>query len=730
MTSHQNDAPRSFADRFHVESRLGRGGMGDVYKAYDTVLQRTVAVKTLTPGQADPEAVERLQREARACARLAHPDIVTIHDVLQVDGSVCIVMEHLEGGSLEALHQFPRFCTLEAKIGILIAILGALHYAHGKGVVHRDVKPRNVQLLPDGSIKVLDFGVAHVAGAETLTVTGTMTGTVHYASPEQLRAEDTDAGTDIYSTGILAYEILTGRRPFEGDSVAAVLTKVLQEPVPAMGTTWSETLPEIERIVQKAAAKRRADRYASAEDMKNALTAFLAASREALAREAAAAVSTPGRVVVEASGARLPSEAATGATGGRGGSPVTAATDLGPAAGNELGLQSAASEFSVEPAPVAGTGADPGLVAAEGSRWLRGRLAIGGAAAFAAFIGVILIVYSWSSSGSPDGLPAADGARTSAAPQGGFPPAGTAAAGAPAPDAPGRLASEAMPPGEAEAAGTPTTEARRTGGLASPEATTAGGAGGRDSGTRAGAPAAPPAAADAAIAPAGTPARPGETAPAPDPDDGAKLLYYSPAPAGGTAVPAGSAGIPPAAVSGAGVVNAGIRYRVLRRGSNGDAVEVAPDTTFASGDRIRFVFEPNVDGFLYVVQRGSTGRWSMLLPHPQIKGGRNAVTRFADVTIPPEGWFRFDDNPGTEQVFVYLSKEPVDTLPGGARPVVTAQTVEPPTVIELANSVRSRDLVFESEDADADTGAGLAAYVVNQDGVGGPVAWTVELHHR
>ena len=305
MTSSRNDAPRSFADRFRVESQLGRGGMGDVYKAYDTVLQRTVAVKTLTPGRADLEAAERLQREARACARLTHPDIVTIHDVLQVDGSVCIVMECLEGDSLEALEQFPRFCTLEAKVGILIRILGALHYAHGKGVVHRDVKPRNVQLLPNGSIKVLDFGVAHVAGAETLTVTGMMTGTVHYASPEQLRAEDTDAGTDIYSTGILAYKILTRRRPFDGDSVAAVLAKVLQEPLPAMGTTWSETFPEIERIVQRATAKRREDRYASAEDMKSALTAFLAASRDALAGGGAGTVSKSERAVVEAPEARL-----------------------------------------------------------------------------------------------------------------------------------------------------------------------------------------------------------------------------------------------------------------------------------------------------------------------------------------------------------------------------------------------------------------------------------------
>ena len=300
MSASTNDSPRDFARRFRVERRLGRGGMGDVYMAYDTVLERTVAVKTLTAGNADAQAVERLLREARACARLTHPGIVTIHDVLQVDGRVHIVMEHLQGTSLASLHRFPRFSTLEAKIGIIVRILDALHYAHGRGVVHRDIKPTNVQLLPDGSVKLLDFGIAHIAGASALTVAGTMTGTPHYASPEQLRGEESDASTDIYSTGILAYEVLTRRRPFDGDSLATVLSKVLHDPLPAMETSLSESFPDLERIIRRAAAKRAADRYGSAEDMKNALTAFLASSQEALvARQAEVAARTQ-RLIVEA----------------------------------------------------------------------------------------------------------------------------------------------------------------------------------------------------------------------------------------------------------------------------------------------------------------------------------------------------------------------------------------------------------------------------------------------
>ena len=726
MTSPENDAPRSFADRFHVESRLGRGGMGDVYKAFDTVLRRTVAVKTLTPGRVEPEAIERLQREARACARLAHPDIVTIHDVLQVDGSVCIVMEHLEGESLEALHRFPRFCNLEATLGIIIGILGALHYAHGRGVVHRDVKPRNVQLLPDGSIKVLDFGVAHVAGAETLTVTGTMTGTMHYASPEQLRAEDTDAGTDIYSTGILAYEILTGRRPFEGDSVAAVLAKVLQEPLPPLGTTWSGAFPEIEHIVRRATEKRREDRYVTAEEMKSALTSFVAASREALAGEPAATAPEFARTGAGTREARTLTAAGGTATGGRSDPLITAATDLGPATGDESRWRAVEPAPSGEPGPIPGTDGDAGR-GAESSTWRGGWLPVAGAAGLVVSIAVLLIAYSWNSSGSPGEVPAPDPALVSAALPAGEPRAGMATAVVPAPDAAVRPANEALPPTEAGAPGIRTTESMPDGERSSREATAAAGRG-RDSSVPTGASAALSSGGDGFVAPAGSTARPGETAPGPGPNDSAKLLYYAPAPVVGAAGPAGSGPIPPADVGAGGFTHAGIRYRIVRRDSDGSAGEVAPDTTFRSGDRIRFVFEPNVDGFLYVAQRGSTGRWSMLLPHPLINGGRNAVTRFAEVTIPPEGWFRFDENPGTEQVFVYLSKEPVDTLPGGARPVVTAHTVEQPTVIELANSVRSRDLVFESEDLLGD--AGQAAYVVNQDGAGGPVTWTVELHHR
>ena len=767
MSSAGSDPPRDFADRFRVESRLGRGGMGDVYKAYDTVLERTVAVKTLTPGNAGAEAVERLLREARACARLTHPGIVTIHDVLQVDGSVHIVMEHLEGASLASLHRFARMSTLEGKIDVIVRILDALHYAHGRGVVHRDIKPTNVQILPDGSVKLLDFGIAHVAGAAALTATGIVTGTVHYASPEQLRGEESDARADVYSTGILAYEVLTRRRPFDGDSIATVLTKVLNHPLPPMATSLSERFPDIERIVRRATAKRSQDRYPGAEDMKNALAAFLASSREAIVTWQAEVSARTERLIVEARSL---------ITGGRSAEAMPLLTSLlreNPDAekARELLHSAAGASIAAPEAPAAppestvrvppdrstavsaraaetvseSMSADrPTTVStsiAEGSTvlhaatestaaapswpWSGRRLQLAGAVLIL-LVAVVVLGLRWISPGAPaDATPAA--AVTLAI----EPRPGVVGAGTETPDAPAADALAADPPASARAE-EPTGGAREpTGGAREPtggarEPTGGPRRSGRDAVEASGpAPAAasPPA---PATRPAVRTASSVEPPPTSIPDAGAKDLYYATTPSG----PAASTGseATPVPVAADGPVNPGLKYRILRRGLDGDAVEVDADTMFRSGDRIRFAFEPNVDGFLYVVQRGSTGRWSVLLPHPLIDGGRNAVTRFGEVTIPPDRWLVFDENPGSEEVFVYLSREPIDTLPWGGGSVVSAQSVDQPTVIELANSVRSRDLVFEKEDTPED--ADPAAYVVNQDAVGQAVAWTVELHHR
>ena len=356
MDPFTKDAQPGLPDRFRVEARLGRGGGGEVYRAFDTVLERTVAVKVVQPGKANREAGERLLREARACGRLAHPNVVTIHDVLQLESGVCIVMEHLEGGSLES---GDGSRTLEGGSGFLIRTLDGLHYAHDRGVVHRDVKPRNVQVLPDGSIKLLDFGIAHTARRGDADRERTITGSVHYASPEQLRGENTDARTDVYSAGILAYELLTGRRPFEGDTIGAVVTKVLNKPLPEMAGEWSETIPEAEEIIRTATAKNPGDRYASAGEMRDAWNDALAGLRD-----------------------------------GDGQTEAQPLRGRGPSDGIHTEGTDALEQSSTKPA------------------WRQRRTAVAATIA-AAVVGGVVWTAAWRSTGAPEGQPAPVEARTS-----------------------------------------------------------------------------------------------------------------------------------------------------------------------------------------------------------------------------------------------------------------------------------------------------------------------------
>lgn len=285
--------------RYQIQSLLGRGGMGEVYKAFDPGLDRTVALKTIRSDSDSPEFLERLYREARACGRLRHPRIVTVHDLGETDGTVFIAMEYLEGESLASAMTHGEL-SFELKIDILIQILEALQYAHGEGVIHRDIKPTNVHVLPNRSIKLLDFGLARVSRADSLTMTGAVMGTPYYMSPEQLKGQRVDGRTDVYSTGVLAYELFTHRRAFEADNITAVMLKVLSEEPPPMETAWSAAFPEIERIVYRAVAKSPDDRYATAEDMRNALAAFLAASRAAIAAAQAEVTIHSQRAVREA----------------------------------------------------------------------------------------------------------------------------------------------------------------------------------------------------------------------------------------------------------------------------------------------------------------------------------------------------------------------------------------------------------------------------------------------
>lgn len=257
---------RILARRYELQELIGGGGMADVYKAQDKLLDRAVAVKILHQQYAnDAEFVEKFRREATAAAKLAHPNIVNIYDVGEDGGSQYIVMEYVSGPTLKEVIQ-QRGC-LEPIEAVRIAkeIASALESAHRNNLVHCDIKPHNILVMPDGHIKVTDFGIARAVSASTMTYSGSVMGSVHYFSPEQAKGTVITTKSDVYSLGVVLYEMLTGKLPFNGETSVSIALKHLQEePVPIRQINPSIP-PVLEAIVQKAMSKDPADRPSSTE---------------------------------------------------------------------------------------------------------------------------------------------------------------------------------------------------------------------------------------------------------------------------------------------------------------------------------------------------------------------------------------------------------------------------------------------------------------------------------
>jgi len=264
-------------DRYQIIRTIGEGGMANVYLAYDTILNRSVAVKVLRGDLAtDEKFVRRFKREAISASSLTHPNIVEMYDVGEDDGNNFIVMEYVDGKTLKSLIKRRGALTLAEVIDIMLQLTSAIACAHESYIIHRDIKPQNVMILDDGRVKITDFGIAIASNAADLTQTNSVMGSVHYLPPEQANGTGATIKSDIYSLGILMYELLTGKVPFKGDNAVEIALKQMKEEIPSVCEHNPEIPQSIENIVLRACAKNPKNRYETVvemhEDLKTALS--------------------------------------------------------------------------------------------------------------------------------------------------------------------------------------------------------------------------------------------------------------------------------------------------------------------------------------------------------------------------------------------------------------------------------------------------------------------------
>ncbi len=255
-------------DRYEVIRSIGEGGMANVYLGYDTILDRNVAIKVLRGDLANDEKfVRRFQREALSASSLAHPNIVEMYDVGEDDGTYYIVMEYVDGKTLKQLLKKRGTLTLSEAIDIMSQLTDGMAHAHDSYIIHRDLKPQNIMIKDDGQIKITDFGIAMALNSTQLTQTNSVMGSVHYLPPEQASGKGSTIKSDIYSMGIIFYELLSGSLPFRGDNAVEIALKHMREPLPSLREDNPSIPQSIENIIRKATAKNPKNRYDSARSM-------------------------------------------------------------------------------------------------------------------------------------------------------------------------------------------------------------------------------------------------------------------------------------------------------------------------------------------------------------------------------------------------------------------------------------------------------------------------------
>jgi serine/threonine-protein kinase len=262
------------AERYELEELVGSGGMSSVYRAHDRLLERSVALKILHEQfTRDEDYVERFRREARSVAQLTHPNIVTVIDRGEQDGRQFIVFEYVDGMNLKQLVESDGPLPVREAIELALQVARGLAFAHGQGLVHRDVKPQNVLLDADGRAKVTDFGIARSLDVEGVTITGTIMGTSSYIAPEQARGEPVDEQTDVYSLGCVLYELLAGDVPYEGDNFVTVAMRHVNDPVPSVREVRPDVPLRLDWAIERAMAKDRDERFASMAEFASELEA-------------------------------------------------------------------------------------------------------------------------------------------------------------------------------------------------------------------------------------------------------------------------------------------------------------------------------------------------------------------------------------------------------------------------------------------------------------------------
>ena len=263
-------------DRYEIIRNIGEGGMANVYLGYDTILDRNVAIKILRGDlSTDEKFVRRFQREALSASSLSHQNIVEMYDVGEDDGVYYIVMEYIEGQTLKQLLKKRGNLTLSESIDIMLQLTEGMAHAHDSYIIHRDLKPQNIMIQDDGQIKITDFGIAMALNSTQLTQTNSVMGSVHYLPPEQAAGKGSTIKSDIYSMGIIFYELLTGNLPFKGDNAVEIALKQMKEPLPDVTEDNSSIPMSIENVILKSTAKNPKNRYTDARQMHDDLLTVL-----------------------------------------------------------------------------------------------------------------------------------------------------------------------------------------------------------------------------------------------------------------------------------------------------------------------------------------------------------------------------------------------------------------------------------------------------------------------